>query len=73
LKQSNKSEHFGAGHVWNMASKAAAPIASSSGYQGTIAVGAPADLLFVENGLALSPLIETPGFSNVAYNIPAPP
>ena len=68
LKQSNRSEHFGASHVWNMASKAANPIASSSGYQGTIAVGAPADMLFVEDGLALSPLIETPGFSNVAYN-----
>ncbi len=68
LKQSTKSEHFGANHVWNMASKAAAPIASASGYQGTIMVGAPADLLFVEDNFALSPLIETPGFSNVAYN-----
>lgn len=68
LKQSTRSEHFGASHVWGMATKAAAPIASASGYQGTIAVGAPADLLFVEDSLALSPLIETPGFSNVAYN-----
>ncbi|MGE4453321.1 MAG: amidohydrolase family protein [Sphaerochaeta sp.] len=68
LKQGPNSEHYKANHVWNMATRAAASAAEGTGYQGRIAIGAPADLLFIQDNLALSPLIETPSFSNIAYN-----
>ncbi|MGH0052138.1 MAG: amidohydrolase family protein, partial [Sphaerochaetaceae bacterium] len=42
LKQSPKSNHYSANHVWEMATKAAAPIAARAGYQGIIAEGASA-------------------------------
>ncbi len=64
LKQSDKAECYDAKTVWKLATTSPCPEI----YQGRIEVGMPADLLLVRNTSALSPLVQTKGFSNVAYN-----
>lgn len=64
LKQSNRAEHYDAKTVWKLATTSPCPAL----YNGRIEVGKRADLVFVRNVLELSPLVQTQGFSNVAYN-----
>lgn len=64
LKQSDKAEVYDAKTVWKLATTSPCPAI----YQGSIEVGNSADLLFVRNALELSPLLQTKGFSNAAYN-----
>ncbi len=64
LKLSNKAEHYDAKTVWKLATTSPCPAI----YDGRIEVGKRADLVFVRNALELSPLLQSQGFSNVAYN-----
>lgn len=64
LKQSERANLYTASTVWKLATTSPCPAI----YQGSIAVGMRADLLFVRNACALSPLIQSEGFSNTAYN-----
>ena len=64
LKQSGNPDRYNARTVWKLATTSPCP----SIYQGTIAPGMRADLLFVRNASVLSPLLQTEGFSNIAYN-----
>lgn len=64
LKQSGKPERYDAKTVWKLATTSPCPTI----YNGNIAVGNRADLLFVRKALQLSPLLQTEGFSNTAYN-----
>ena len=64
LKQSKTTEAYDAKTVWKLATTSCC----SELYQGRIEIGHRADLLFVKAALELSPLIQTKGFSNIAYN-----
>lgn len=64
LKMDSHPERWKAEHVWKLATTSPAPQL----YQGSIEVGNSADLLFIEDSLSLSPLVELPTFSNVAFN-----
>lgn len=55
--------------VFDMASKNAAQIARQVGYSGTIAVGAAADLCFLQYDHRFEPLVEQPFLSNALHNI----
>jgi len=69
LKQGMKPHLYDARTVVDMATRNAAPIARETSYQGTIEVGSGADLLFLTAHHAISPIIDTPDFSNVAHNL----
>jgi 5-methylthioadenosine/S-adenosylhomocysteine deaminase len=64
LKMSGHPQRWTAEHVWKLAT--ASPIPQL--YQGAIKVGNSAALLFINDSLDLSPLVELPSFSNVAFN-----
>ena len=64
LKQIKDADAYKAKTVWEFATTSPFP----SLYQGRIEPGCRADLLFVHNSLALSPLVQTQEFSNIAYN-----
>jgi len=64
LKMSSHPQRWNAEHVWKLATTTPIPQL----YQGSIKVGNSADLLFIEDSLDLSPLVELPTFSNVAFN-----
>jgi len=64
LKQIGNAEAYTAKTVWKFATTSPYP----SLYQGRIEPGCRADLIFIHNSLALSPVVQTPEFSNIAYN-----
>ncbi len=69
LKQGMRPHLYDARTVVDMATRNAAPIARETGYQGTIEVGSGADLLFLQAHHAISPIIDTPDFSNATHNL----
>ena len=64
LKMGSHPERWKAEHVWKLATSSPVPEL----YQGCIKEGNSADLLFIEDSLDLSPLVELPTFSNAAFN-----
>lgn len=64
LKQSKEADAYDAKTVWKLATTSPCPEL----YSGRIEIGHRADLLFVKHSLGLSPLVQTKGFSNIAYN-----
>jgi len=69
LKQGMRPQLFDARAVFSMATRNAALIAGETGYQGSIEEGSGADLLFLNAHHAISPIIDTPDFSNAAHNL----
>ena len=69
LKQGMKPHLHDARTVLAMATRNAALIASETSYQGTIVEGSGADLLFLNAHHAISPIIDTPDFSNATHNL----
>ncbi len=69
LKQGMRPHLYDARTVINMATRNAALIANETGYQGTIEEGSGADLLFLNAHHAISPIIDTPDFSNATHNL----
>ena len=69
LKQGMRPHLYDARTVFTMATRNATHIASETSYQGTIEEGSGADLLFLNAHHAISPIIDTPDFSNVTHNL----
>ena len=69
LKQGMKPHLYDARTIVNMATRNAAPLASETSYQGSIEEGSGADLLFLNAHHAISPIIDTPDFSNATHNL----
>ncbi|HKM06912.1 MAG TPA: amidohydrolase family protein [Sphaerochaeta sp.] len=69
LKQGMRPHLYDARTVINMATRNAALIASETDYQGIIEEGCGADLLFLTAHHAISPIIDTPDFSNATHNL----
>ncbi|MGB4407793.1 MAG: amidohydrolase family protein [Sphaerochaeta sp.] len=69
LKQGMKPHLYDARTVLSMATRNASPFASETSYQGTIEEGSGADLLFLNAHHAISPIIDTPDFSNATHNL----
>jgi len=69
LKQGMRPYRYDACTVLDMATRNAALIASETSYQGTIIEGSGADLLFLNAHHAISPIIDTPDFSNATHNL----
>ncbi|WP_332446024.1 amidohydrolase family protein [Sphaerochaeta sp.] len=64
LKTSDNPDRYDAATVWKMATNSPCPDL----YQGSIAVGNSADLLFIRDNSRLSPLLQLSTFSNAAFN-----
>lgn len=69
LKQGMRPHLYDASTALAMATRNAAHIAKETSYQGTIEEGSGADLLFLNAHHAISPIIDTPDFSNVTHNL----
>ncbi len=69
LKQGMKPHLYDARTVLSMATRNASLIASETSYQGTVEEGSGADLLFLNAHHAISPIIDTPDFSNATHNL----
>ncbi len=69
LKQGMRPHLYDARTVITMATRNATHIASETSYQGTIEEGSGADLLFLNAHHAISPIIDTPDFSNAVHNL----
>lgn len=69
LKQGMKPHLYDARTVMSMATRNAAHFANETSYQGTIEEGSGADLLFLNAHHAISPIIDTPKFSNATHNL----
>ena len=69
LKQGMRPHLYDANTVIAMATRNAEHIAGETSYQGTIEEGSGADLLFLNAHHAISPIIDTPDFSNVTHNL----